>query len=242
MLRRCFFEVEVTRNAKNGNRFTFIASTATPDRAGDIVVQNWDLSEFRKNPVILWHHDHRQVIGRGHDPRIDDAGRLLIDVEFDTENDADPLARSIAHKVERGFIKAGSVGFKPGSASMRSKYPEDSEYHAEGEAGWGYVLGADSPNVLREFSIVSLGMNEEAQRLRSAQLEGRFDPELMRDLLVDLLVNDPLVRAEVDRRVEMKLADETDTTSDDSLEALFERGEQPTDTETEDDLEAFLRE
>ncbi len=42
-----------------GNRvIRFVASDETPDRVGDIIkVSGWNLTNYKKNPVVLWGHD-----------------------------------------------------------------------------------------------------------------------------------------------------------------------------------------
>ena len=45
----------------------FVASTASPDRYGDVVDQKgWDLSAYNRNPVVLFNHNPSQMpIGKG---------------------------------------------------------------------------------------------------------------------------------------------------------------------------------
>ncbi|MCH7400119.1 HK97 family phage prohead protease [Belliella sp. DSM 107340] len=69
-----------------------------------------DLDRFNKNPVMLAMHrdwDLMAVIGRWTNIRIE-GSLLLADPEFDME---DEEAKKIAGKVERGFVKAVSMGF-----------------------------------------------------------------------------------------------------------------------------------
>ena len=61
----------------------FTISTATVDRMGDtIAVDGWELSDFRRNPVVLWaHRQDRFPVGRAVDIAID-GGALKATVEF----------------------------------------------------------------------------------------------------------------------------------------------------------------
>ena len=45
----------------------FVASTANPDRYGDVVDQKgWDLRAYNRNPVVLFNHNPSQMpIGKG---------------------------------------------------------------------------------------------------------------------------------------------------------------------------------
>ena len=61
------------------------------------------LEEFKKNPVMLYNHDDREMpIGRWDNIRIED-NRILADAHFD---ELDPRGKEIARKVEAGYINA----------------------------------------------------------------------------------------------------------------------------------------
>lgn len=142
-----------------GAVFEVTASTAEVDRMGDIVEQVWDLSAFEENPVILQNHDHNApVVGRAIGTSIDEGGNLRIDIEFDTD-DTNPDGQRIASQFDRGFMRAVSVGFLPGSVTPRSKLPASDPRKAE----FGFILGSkDAPNHLLELSAVSIPANPSA--------------------------------------------------------------------------------
>lgn len=72
-----------------------------------MLTRGCDLSEFQKNPVMFYNHDATEApIGRWENIRIEE-DRILADPVFDLD---DPFAQKIALKVEKGFIKAASVG------------------------------------------------------------------------------------------------------------------------------------
>jgi len=50
----------VVEKAKNNDAdFMAVASTAALDRHGESVsVDGWNIDNFKKNPVLLWAHDH----------------------------------------------------------------------------------------------------------------------------------------------------------------------------------------
>jgi hypothetical protein len=73
-----------------------------------------DLERFKENPVMLDTHDMKLVIGKWGDLRIDGT-KLIANPIFDTE---DKHGKRIAGKVERGFVKAASLGI----------YIEDAKY------------------------------------------------------------------------------------------------------------------
>lgn len=227
---------EVTRTVDPDSgraRFTWVMSTDAPCKDALVVAQNWDFDAFRSNPVILADHERgvATVIGRGFNPRIDEQGRAVVDLEFMSDLDAEtgqpenPLARQVEKGVEKGFIRAGSVGFMPGSIALRKHLPETSPYHATGDDGYAPVLGLDAPNVLHEFSICAIGADDNALRLRAAA-----DDVPLSALIVDLLRNDPQVR-EAAREA---LAEPAHSDQPESLDAFVSR-------QAPESLDAFLK-
>ena len=148
------FQIEnkkASRKSEKRSPVTFIASTDTPDRYGDVVAQNWDLRAFERNPVILFNHNSSVMpIAKGKAYMKD--GRLMIDVEFD-QNDEE--AKKIESKVRGGFINAVSVGFQPLEAVLRSALPEGHKHKAKK----GYYFPKSE---LLEVSIVTIPANNEA--------------------------------------------------------------------------------
>lgn len=111
-----------------------------------------NLDEFRKNPVMFFvHRDLELPIGRWENIRVE-GSRILADAVFDVE---DPEAKKIADKVERGFIRAASIGTWP-----PEEVSEDPDLMLPGQTG---------PTVtkwtVREASIVTIGANHNALRM-----------------------------------------------------------------------------
>lgn len=93
--------------------YRFTISTGTPDRERDVIaVDGWKLKHYRANPVVLWAHDYRTPpIGQAVElPKVRD-GKLVSGVRFDS--DVHDLARVVEQLVERGTLRATSVGFAP---------------------------------------------------------------------------------------------------------------------------------
>ena len=157
-------QCEILRDKGNDRPVvSFIASTANADRYGDVINQRgWDLSKYRKNPVILLNHNANALpIGRGEVDVVD--GELMVDVEFDMD---DPQAKEIARKTKAGFMNAVSVGFNPLDATPRNML--EKSHPAYGQSGQ-YFDRAE----LLEISIVTIPANGEAVASKGYAMQDR---------------------------------------------------------------------
>lgn len=129
---------------KSTREATFIASTDAIDSYGEIVAQNWDLTRYRANPVVLFAHNSREPIGRATSVGVV-GGRLECTIQF-----AEGIARAeeVWSLVQQGMLKAVSVGFRP--REVRAELRDGKTI---------YVL---DDNELHEISIVSVPANPEA--------------------------------------------------------------------------------
>ena len=152
-------------------KVSFVASSATPDRYGDIIDQKgWVLDSYKKNPVVLLNHDSNQLpIGKGNVYMRND--QLTIDVEFDSE---DPRAKEVERKAKKGFMNAVSVGFRPLESKSRSELPTDHKYY--GQRGMYY-----SKAELLEVSIVTIPANGEATMLEQ-KFYNAMKEEILREV------------------------------------------------------------
>lgn len=156
--------LEIEMIEKSDDTVRFVASTGNSDRYGDIISQDgWQLDAYRRNPVVLLNHQTNQLpIGKGLVEVKD--GNLMIDVEFDAE---DELAQKVAHKARNGFLHAVSVGFNPVESISRAELPE--EHKAYSEKGGNLFTRAE----LLEVSIVTIPANSEATTMGQKQLSLR---------------------------------------------------------------------
>lgn len=92
----------------------FVMSTNDPDRHGDVVEQNWELRDFRKNPVFLFQHDSSSLpIGKiSKIWTSDDKTKTFAKAEATPEG-MDDLADKVWKFIKTGFLNAVSVGFMP---------------------------------------------------------------------------------------------------------------------------------
>lgn len=206
-------------------KVSFVASSATPDRYGDIIDQKgWILENYKKNPVVLLNHDSNQLpIGKGNVYLRDD--KLVIDVEFDSE---DERAKEVERKAKKGFMNAVSVGFRPLESKSRSELPEDNEYY--GQRGMYY-----SKAELLEVSIVTIPANGEATMLEQ-KFYNAIKEEILREVKSaiqdNLIVNKHIlnVKEEDDRYIvefakpEMEM--EEDAMKDEEEERAMDKEEE----------------
>lgn len=152
--------------------YEFIMSTDTRDRMGDVVEQDWNLRDFKKNPVALWSHKSYELpVGTWKRVRVE-AGKLRGRLELAEKGTSD-FIDTLRSLIEQRIVKAVSVGFSPGKAE-----PLD-----EKDPWAGYRL---SDNVLLECSPCSVPANPEALSLAKS-----WKPEV-RALLLAESGEDPL--------------------------------------------------
>lgn len=138
--------------AKKPITFTVLDSSVTT-YGFRIIPEGVDLEHFKKNPVMLYDHsDWRMPIGRWENIRLED-GKILADAVFDYDDPNEEVQRIIG-KVERGFIKAASVGLRDNVMST------DTALQIQGQ-----TLPTVIKSRLREASIVNIGGNHNAIRL-----------------------------------------------------------------------------
>jgi len=143
--------------------FDFTCSSANADGFGRVVVQDWDLSRYEQNPVVLWNHgdggsmfgsvdvDATLPIGRASNVRVE-GGKLLATITL-VDAAANPIAEKVFQGLKQGSISAVSVGWQAGEA----RYDEAAD---------ALVL---SQNLLIEISVVAVPANPDAVRVDAEQ-------------------------------------------------------------------------
>lgn len=158
--KKLYTQAEINKTDKG---LVAVASTAVEDRHGEVVqVEGWDLKNFKKNPVLLWAHDHTQLpVGAAKKTWIEGAGKkakLMFEPIF---HEVTAQARAIKRLVELGVIKSFSVGFRP--------IDQDGDTFTKQE--------------LLEISVVNVPANADAMMLayKTLSKEG-FKEETIQDL------------------------------------------------------------
>lgn len=154
---------------------SFILSDSSLNSYGfRILTSGAKLDVFKNNPVMYAFHGHHgryMPIGKWTNIRVED-DKLLADPEFD---EADDFALDVKGKVERGYMKAASVGFEIIAFSEDPKL---------------MLRGQKRPTVTEwepfEASIVPVGSNRKALKLRNNA--GLFLSGDMPDTLVDQIL------------------------------------------------------
>ena len=213
-------------------KVSFVASSATPDRYGDIIDQKgWILENYKKNPVVLLNHDSNQLpIGKGNVYIRND--KLTIDVEFDSE---DPRAKEVERKAKKGFMNAVSVGFRPLESKSRSELPTDNKYY--GQRGMYY-----SKAELLEVSIVTIPANGEATMLEQ-KFYNAMKEEILREVKAaiqdNLIVNKHIldVKEEDDRYIVSFAKAEMEMEEEIEEDAMKEEEEEKEMEEEEKEME-----
>lgn len=122
-----------------------------------------DLTEFRKNPVMLLNHnDWSMPIGRWENIRVEDT-KIMADPVFD-END--PVGKQVSDKVERNFLRAASIG---------AWRPE--EITEEIDTVSGKSTYTVKKWVVREASIVTIPSNHNALAFYDRETGNLMDNE-----------------------------------------------------------------
>lgn len=130
--------------------WTFVMSSPTKDSYGDVVVQDWKLQQFKRNPIALWMHNSSTPIGTWEDVKVE-GGRLIGRLKLAARGTS-TLIDTLWSLVEQRILRAVSVGFRPGRAEpLDTKDPHS-----------GYTL---AENELFECSLVSVPANPDALSL-----------------------------------------------------------------------------
>ena len=131
--------------SSNSLKIAGYANTTDKDRAGDVIsAEAWakGVDNYRKNPVLLYQHDHEKPIGKVDQVLVDKKG---IFVEASVSNAAEKL-HGVQTLINDGALKSFSVGFRV----------KDADYDRDN----------DTFNItdveLMEISVVSVPCNQES--------------------------------------------------------------------------------
>jgi HK97 family phage prohead protease len=158
------------RASEENRTVRFVLSDESIDRMGDtLAVDGWELSAFRRNPVVLWAHlSSEPPIGKM--VNIFTSGdRLLGDVKF-AEPDVYEFSDQIFRLIKSGYIRAGSVGFAPLDWTFSDDRPYGIDFHRQELLEFSIVPVPANANALVVQAVKSLAMRRPALAERSASL------------------------------------------------------------------------
>lgn len=123
-----------------------VANKAVKDRVGDLIQpEAWDLSNFKKNPIIFFNHDRNFPIGKAIGYKVKEDG---LHIKVMISKSKDPKVAYVRDMIKEGIVKAFSVGIK--IDWDKSRYDEDQDV---------YVIGKCE---LLETSVVTVPANQES--------------------------------------------------------------------------------
>ena len=133
--------------------YTFIGSDETLDRDGEVIkVDGWQLGNYKKNPVVLWGHNHYiPAIGKSERTYKED-GKLKFKVRFAQEGVHD-LADTVKALIDDEILKSVSVGY----IALKREYPSDED---DTKAKQPRVITTKAE--LYELSVVNVPANQNA--------------------------------------------------------------------------------
>lgn len=140
----------------------YVMSDETVDRMGDVIeAKGWQLKNFAKNPIALFGHDHRFVIGHWTDVKVQ-GGQLIGRLNL--------LARGISERldeiraaVEAGVLRAVSVGFSADPAKVEQLESGGLRFKSTELMECSLVAVPANPNALQMAK--SLNLSDDARAL-----------------------------------------------------------------------------
>jgi len=159
--------VRMTTIDKEKHRAEFVITTEMPVQdsyygpSTSLSMKGAILKDYRRNPVILAQHEHGpiEVIGKTIKIKAED-DQLIALAEFDVD---DEFSARIWGKIERGFLRAASIGFRTITTRLVEEGKVDKNTGLEGP-----VIIATKWR-LYEWSIVAVGADSESLGRSSAE-------------------------------------------------------------------------
>lgn len=171
----------------------FVFSDGSVDRMGDTIDPNgWDLSEYKKNPVVLFAHDSNQPpIGRTVNGPWSDGSRLLGDVQF-APPEVYEFADTVFKLVKGGYLNSGSVGFLPMNYTRADddSRPYGVDYKRQTLLEFSIVPVPANGNALAEARAKGILSRSDLRRLREAE-DGTWQGNCGRPLDKECGMKDP---------------------------------------------------
>ena len=172
---------EIKKQGKND--YEFIMSDETIDRDGEIIlVDGWDLRNFRKNNVLMFGHRHDipaiGVVGQA----VTEDGKLRAKHVRFASPGVYELADVVHGLVDDGILKAVSVGYIP----KEREHPSQDDDKGSLKKQKPKILTKQAE--LYELSIVNVGSNPNALRAIKSAFEKALGKDSWWKTIVDEFV------------------------------------------------------
>lgn len=161
--RRAFVESKVAETIDGSERADIsIISTQAIDRDREVVIcRGMDLSQFRKNPVVVWAHRYDSYpVGKAqwvkYDRETDSLKAKTIYAPRPPGHEGEWYGDTVYHLVKEGFLKGKSIGFLP--LEVGPPTPDE----IKKSPAWANVYYVIRKALLLEYSIVPVPSNQEA--------------------------------------------------------------------------------
>lgn len=121
-----FFDIEIKSTDEEKREIVAVGSKQVSDRDGDIVkIDGIKLTNYRKNPVVLWAHNHSDLpIGKATKVWKED-NKLMFKIQY-AKPEEYGFADTVYKLTKGGYINAFSIGFAPdwdkAEKNEKSKY------------------------------------------------------------------------------------------------------------------------
>lgn len=194
------------------SKTTFVISDESVNSYGYIVkTDGIDTTAFERNPVMLYMHERKTVVGRWENIR-KEGKRLLADAVFDESTE---LGRTVKQQVENGFLRSASIGVD---------IVEEKEING---------VRTITKSVLFEVSIVDIPANQNALKLYRKGNRQRLALELpervedLRTAIVSLLgLDDGVTDEDIITEIQhlLNAPDEATTEVEEAIKAGFIEG------------------
>jgi HK97 family phage prohead protease len=160
----------------------FIASDATLDRQGDVLVpEGCDLANYKRNPILLWQHRPDSPVARA--VSITASSRAVEALAQFPPEGTDETSDRVYKMIKAGVVNAVSVGFNPLEMEPLGR-GRGQKYTRWELCEVSFVsIPANPAAVITERSMPEALTEQEAARIRYHQLLAemeREDPELIR--------------------------------------------------------------
>jgi HK97 family phage prohead protease len=151
LMKASIFDVRKASEDESDRTLEFTISTGSVDRDWDRVnPKGWDLRAYRKNPVVLWAHDHYGLPVARSQKVWTSEEKLDALAEF-TPYDLNPFGDMVYRMLRGRYLRTASVGFRP----LKLAPAEEEERRQR------YGLDFDKQELL-EWSVVPVPANSEA--------------------------------------------------------------------------------